>query len=33
VLNTFSISQTIGITSAFVAVIMLIILGLKNSRS
>jgi phosphatidylglycerol:prolipoprotein diacylglycerol transferase len=33
VLNTFSISQTIGISSAFVAIIMLIILGRKNSRS
>jgi len=33
VLNTFSISQTIGLSSALVAVIMLIILGRKNSAS
>ena len=33
VLNTFSISQTIGLSSAFVAVIMLIILGRKHSSS
>jgi len=30
VLNTFSISQTIGLSSALIAVIMLIILGRKN---
>ncbi|MCD6584952.1 MAG: prolipoprotein diacylglyceryl transferase [Desulfobacteraceae bacterium] len=30
VFNTFSISQTIGLTSAFIAVIMLIVLGRKN---
>ncbi len=33
VFNTFSISQTIGLTSALIAVIMLIILGRKNSTS
>lgn len=33
VLNTFSISQTIGLTSAFIAVVMLIVLGRKNSVS
>ncbi len=31
--NTFSISQTIGISSAVIAIIMLIILGRKNSIS
>jgi len=33
ILNTLSISQTIGITSAVIAVFMLIFLGRKHSRS